>query len=152
AVTAADAYYRATGKLAVATATYGAGFTNMATGLAEAQLAGIPMVVVVGDAPSIGPRPFDIDQQMVTVGKNLATLTIGEFNAGEMTNRSFELASDRQRPVVVLLPPDVAASMVPADSALEPYEPAVEPEVTDAQINELATRLVAAQRPLILTG
>lgn len=152
AVTAADAYYRATGKLAVATATYGAGFTNMATGLAEAQLAGIPMVVVVGDAPSVGPRPFDIDQQMVTAGMNIATLTIGEANAAEMTNRAFELASDRQQPVVVLLPTDVAASMVPADSALEPYEPAVDPEVTDAQINELATRLVAAQRPLILTG
>src|SRR5699024_6808109 len=52
AVTAADAYFRATGTMAVATATYGAGFTNMTTGLAEAQLARIPMVVVVGDAPS----------------------------------------------------------------------------------------------------
>src|SRR5699024_7329873 len=110
------------------------------------------MVVVVGDAPSVGPRPFDIDQQMVTAGMNIATLTIGEANAAEMTNRAFELASDRQQPVVVLLPTDVAASMAPADSALEPYEPAVDPEVTDAQINELATRLVAAQRPLILTG
>ena len=76
AVTAADAYYRATGKLAVATATYGAGFTNMVTGLAEAQLARIPMVVVVGDAPSTGRRPFDLDQHAVTVGLNIPVLTL----------------------------------------------------------------------------
>src|SRR5690625_7445731 len=70
AVTAADAYFRATGTMAVATATYGAGFTNMATGLAAAQLARIPMVVVVGDAPSTGRRPFDIDQHTVPAGIN----------------------------------------------------------------------------------
>src|SRR5699024_1074463 len=97
AVTAADAYYRATGKHAVATATYGAGFTNMATGLAEAQLARIPMVVVVGEAPTTGRRPFDIDQQTVTAGLNIPMLTIGEDNAAELTNRAFDMRSEERR-------------------------------------------------------
>src|SRR5699024_11983374 len=54
AVTAADAYFRATGQTAVATATYGAGFTNMATGLAGAQLARSPMVAGARESPTRG--------------------------------------------------------------------------------------------------
>ena len=57
AVVAADAYHRASGGLAVATATYGAGFTNMLTPLAESVMGRVPMVVVVGDQPTSGPRP-----------------------------------------------------------------------------------------------
>lgn len=152
AVTASDAYYRATGKLAVATATYGAGFTNMATGLAEAQLAGVPMVVVVGEAPAAGRRPFDIDQKMITAGMNIPTLTIAEDNASEITNRAFEIATDRQQPVVVLLPTDLTDTTVASELALEPYVPVQSPRVTDAQIDEVARALVAAKRPLILTG
>lgn len=48
AVVSADAYYRASGQLAAATATYGAGFTNTLTALAEAVQARIPLVLVVG--------------------------------------------------------------------------------------------------------
>ncbi|MDN5815324.1 thiamine pyrophosphate-binding protein [Yaniella sp.] len=152
AVTASDAYYRATGKLAVATATYGAGFTNMVTGLAEAQLARIPMVVVVGEAPTTGRRPFDIDQQTVTAGLNIPLLTIGEDNAAELTNRAFDMAADGQEPVVVMVPHDLTAAAVTAEPASPSYEPIEGPKVHDAQIEALAGTLVAAERPLILTG
>ena len=54
-VAMADAYHRATGDVAAATTTYGAGFTNAYTTLAEARMARIPLVLVVGDAPSSGP-------------------------------------------------------------------------------------------------
>ncbi|HEX8487944.1 MAG TPA: thiamine pyrophosphate-binding protein, partial [Propionibacteriaceae bacterium] len=47
-VVSADAYYRASGRLAAATATYGAGFTNTLTPLAESAQAHIPLVLVVG--------------------------------------------------------------------------------------------------------
>ncbi|WP_022869782.1 thiamine pyrophosphate-binding protein [Yaniella halotolerans] len=152
AVTAADAYYRASGKLAVATATYGAGFTNMATGLAEAQLARIPMVVIVGDAPTTGRRPFDIDQQTVTAGLNIPMLTIAEDNAAEITNRAFEMATDGQEPVVVMVPHDLTAATVTTEPAAQPYEPIERPTVEDAQIEAVASALVAAERPLVLTG
>ena len=56
AIVAADAYHRASGKLAVATATYGAGFTNMLTALAESVQAQSRWCVVVGDQPTPGPR------------------------------------------------------------------------------------------------
>ena len=51
-VAMADAYHRATGGVAAATTTYGAGFTNAYTTLAEARIARIPLVLVVGDAPA----------------------------------------------------------------------------------------------------
>jgi len=116
AVAAADAYYRATGKLSVATATYGAGFTNMVTGLAEAQLARIPMVVLVGDAPSTGRRAFDIDQQTVTVGLNIPVLTLtGDHPTADLT-RAFDMAEDGQKPVVILMPYDLGEAWVGDES------------------------------------
>lgn len=152
AVTAADAYYRATGKLAVATATYGAGFTNMVTGLAEAQLARIPMVAVVGEAPSTGRRPFDIDQQAVTVGLNIPVLTVTEHNAAEIAHRAFDMAADGQEPVVVMVPHDLSDAAVSDDTVLPAYEPIAKPQASDQHIAELAKALVAAERPLIVTG
>ena len=74
-VAMADAYHRACGKVATATVTYGAGFTNSLTALAEAAKARIPMVLVVGDAPASGPRPWDIDQSMVAAGLGVRTIT-----------------------------------------------------------------------------
>ena len=62
AVVAADAFHRASGRLAAATTTYGAGFTNTLTALAEAVQAHVPLVLVVGDEPTSGPRPWDVDQ------------------------------------------------------------------------------------------
>ncbi len=55
-VVAADAHYRASGRIAAATATYGAGFTNTLTALAESAQARIPLLLVVGDEPTSGPR------------------------------------------------------------------------------------------------
>lgn len=152
AVTAADAYYRATGKLAVATATYGAGFTNMVTGLAEAQLARIPLVAVVGDAPSSGRRPFDIDQQTVTVGLNIPVLTIDEHNATAIIDRACDMAVDGQEPVVVMLPHDLTDATVTEASSQRSYEPMARPKVSDDELETIAQALVTAKRPLILTG
>lgn len=152
AVTAADAYYRATGKLAVATATYGAGFTNMVTGLAEAQLARIPLVAVVGDAPSSGRRPFDIDQQTVTVGLNIPVLTIDEHNATAIIDRVCDMAVDGQEPVVVMLPHDLTDATVTEASSQRSYEPMARPKVSDDELETIAQALVTAKRPLILTG
>jgi thiamine pyrophosphate-dependent acetolactate synthase large subunit-like protein len=56
-VVAADAHFRASGRIAAATSTYGAGFTNTLTALAESVQAHVPLVLVVGDEPTSGPRP-----------------------------------------------------------------------------------------------
>lgn len=46
AIAAADAYFRASGHLAAATTTYGLGYTNTLTALAEAVQARIPVILV----------------------------------------------------------------------------------------------------------
>lgn len=56
AVVAANTYHRASARLAAATTTYGAGFTNTLTAVAEAVQAHIPLILVVGDEPTSGPR------------------------------------------------------------------------------------------------
>ncbi|MCP3427124.1 thiamine pyrophosphate-binding protein [Rothia sp. AR01] len=57
AVASADAYRRVSGRLAIATTTYGPGFTNALTALADAAQAGIPLILVAGDRPESGPAP-----------------------------------------------------------------------------------------------
>ena len=56
--------HRTSGMVGLATVAYGAGSTNALTALAEARMARIPLVLIVGDAPTTGQRPFDIDQTM----------------------------------------------------------------------------------------
>ena len=59
AAMAADGYARATGKVGVCVATSGPGATNLATGIACAQMDSIPIVVITGQVsrPAIGRTP-----------------------------------------------------------------------------------------------
>ncbi|WAP52462.1 thiamine pyrophosphate-binding protein [Arthrobacter sp. ATA002] len=151
-VAMADAYYRASGKAAVATVTYGAGFTNSLTALTEAAKARIPMVLVVGEAPSTGPRPWDIDQLTVARGLGVATLTVAAGNAERLTEEAWSTARSERRPVIVSIPYDLS------NEAAGPQEPAVlqqpvkrmEPE--PAAVGRVADLLNRAKRPLILAG
>ena len=88
-VAMADAYYRASGRIAAATVTYGAGFTNSLTALTEAAKARTPLVLVIGEAPTSGPRPWDIDQLMVARGLGVQTLTVTARNAARLTEEAF---------------------------------------------------------------
>lgn len=119
-VAMADAYYRATGNVAAATTTYGAGFTNAYTTLAEARMARIPLVLVVGDAPSTGPRPFDIDQAKAAEAAGVLTLVAGPGNAAAITHRAFDLALQTVQPVVLAIPYDLGIRPPSAPERLEP--------------------------------
>jgi thiamine pyrophosphate-dependent acetolactate synthase large subunit-like protein len=151
-VAMADAYHRATGGVAAATTTYGAGFTNAYTTLAEARIARIPLVLVVGDAPSSGPRPFDVDQAKAAEAAGVVTLVAGPNNAAAITHRAFDLALQTVQPVVLAIPYDLATAP-PSD--LEPLEPLPAKPVWLAEpgvLDRVAGLLVAAEQPLILAG
>lgn len=53
AVAAADAFQRATGRLAVATTTYGPGFTNALTPLIDAALSRSPLLFLAGSTTGV---------------------------------------------------------------------------------------------------
>ena len=151
AVVSADAYHRASGRLAVATATYGAGFTNMLTALAESVQGRIPMVVVVGDQPTTGPRPWDVDQEALATALGARTFTIGLDDAVETTVAAVEHAMTRRTPVVVALPYDLAAR----ESGPMVSHAIAHPEVMipdPADVDAIVELLAAAERPYLLAG
>ncbi|TQJ32803.1 thiamine pyrophosphate-binding protein [Microbacterium sp. SLBN-146] len=155
AVVAADAFHRASGRLAAATTTYGAGFTNTLTALAEAVQAHVPLVLVVGDEPTSGRRPWDVDQIALASAVGARTYTVGRADAAATTVIAIEHALTYRVPTVLAIPYDVAtldAGEVP--ETLEPRLPAAVQPTPFAResISELARALAAAKRPLLLAG
>lgn len=155
AVVAADAFHRASGRLAGATATYGAGFTNTLTALAEAVQARVPLVLVVGDEPTSGPRPWDVDQIALAAAVGARTYTVGRADAAATTVIAVEHALTYRVPTVLAIPYDVATVEAgPVPRTAEPRLPvALRPTpFGDASIAETARVLAGAARPLLLAG
>ena len=155
-VVAADAHFRASNRLAAATATYGAGFTNTLTALAEAVQARVPLVLVVGDEPTSGPRPWDVDQIALASAVGARTYTVGRMDAAATTVIAVEHALAYRMPAVLAIPYDVAAleagevPAVPEPQVPGPLAPRG-PFATRA-IADLARALAGAERPLLLAG
>ena len=159
-VVAADAHYRACGRLAAATATYGAGFTNTLTALAEAVQARTPLVLIVGDEPTSGPRPWGVDQIALAAAVGARTYTVGHRDAAATIVIAIEHALTYRLPVVLGIPYDVAtreAGPVP-DADAPGAAPQVTPEhpplgaYADAVIDQIVDALASAERPLLLGG
>ena len=154
-VVAADAYHRASGGLAAATATYGAGFTNTLTALAEAVQAHVPLILVVGDEPTSGPRPWDVDQIAMASAVGARTYTVGRADAAATTAIAIEHALSYRVPTVLAIPYDVAKlDAGPVPEAPQPKLPApLQPTPFGrSAVEELAEALRSAQRPFLLAG
>lgn len=156
AVVAADAHFRASGRIAAGTSTYGAGFTNTLTALAEAVQAHVPLVLVVGDEPTSGPRPWDVDQIALASAVGARTYTVGRADAAATTVIAIEHALTYRVPVVLAIPYDVAAleaGEVPAaPSPRVPAPLAPRGEFADGMLDEIADALRTARRPFLLAG
>ncbi|KIC58485.1 thiamine pyrophosphate-binding protein [Microbacterium hominis] len=154
-VVAADAYHRASGGLAAATATYGAGFTNTLTALAESVQAHVPLVLVVGDEPTSGPRPWDVDQIALASAVGARTYTVGRADAAATTVIAIEHALAYRVPTVLAIPYDVAkleAGSVPAAPRPALPAPIAPSPFARAAIADLAAALAAAERPVLIAG
>lgn len=151
-VAMADAWHRASGTVGVATTTYGAGFTNAYTALAEARLARIPVVLIVGDAPTTGPRPFDIDQTEAAAAVGVTTLVATPDNATAITHRAFDLAARTVQPVVVAIPYDQATMPLTDQVELEPLSTKPTWSASSEELDRVAEALRTAVRPLVLAG
>lgn len=156
AVVAADAHFRASGRIAAGTSTYGAGFTNTITALAEAVQAHVPLVLVVGDEPTSGPRPWDVDQIALASAVGARTYTVGRADAAATTVIAIEHALTYRVPVVLAIPYDVAAleagDVPEAPSPRLPAPLAPRGEFAEGMLDEIAEALRGAQRPFLLAG
>lgn len=156
AVVAADAHFRTSGRIAAATTTYGAGFTNTLTALAEAAQAKVPLVLVVGDEPTSGPRPWDVDQIAMASAVGVRTYTVGRVDAAAATVTAIEHALTYRVPVVLAIPYDVATldigeiPSVPGPGRPTPLAPSS--EFAQTSLDRLASTLAEAERPVLLAG
>ncbi|WP_308190673.1 thiamine pyrophosphate-binding protein [Arthrobacter hankyongi] len=151
-VAAADACHRVSGRLAVATTTYGPGFTNALTPLAEAAQARTPLLLVTGDAPATGPRPWDVDQAGIAAALGVPTFVVDAAAPARTAVEAIHHALAHRTPVILAIPYDVANR--PAGDESVPRLPALPaPLAPDAAaIANAAAILAAARRPLVLGG
>ncbi len=115
----------------------------------------MPLVLVVGDEPTSGPRPWDVDQIALASAVGARTYTVGRADAAATTVIAIEHALAYRVPTVLAIPYDVAkleAGSVPA--APQPTLPApIAPSpFARAAIADLAAALAAAERPVLIAG
>lgn len=156
---AAEGYARATGKPGVVLVTSGPGATNAVTGITDALMDSIPMVVITGQVPTslIGTDAF---QEADTVGITRHCtkhnyLVKDPARLGATVHEAFHIAtSGRPGPVVIDIPKDVqvATARYQAPGAIQhkTYRPQTQPDA--ARIQEAVDMLAAAERPVFYTG
>ena len=151
AIAMADAYHRVSGEVAVCTGSHGPGMTNLVTGLAEAAKHGSGVLVLVGDAPTTGPRRNDVDQTAIAEGAGAEVVRLADpATARAETARALQLARTRRCPVLLCLPNDLLGVEVP-DGPVSWAEPVVEP-VPVGDLSPVLDALAGARRPLLLAG
>ena len=117
---AADGYARATGRTGVCVATSGPGATNLVTGLATAQMDSVPVVAITGQVATgaMGTEAFqetDILGVTMPVTKH-GFLVQAASDLPWVVSEAFRLArSGRPGPVLIDVPKDVQAALVPVD-------------------------------------
>lgn len=156
---AAEGYARSTGKVGAVLVTSGPGATNAVTGLTDALMDSIPMVVITGQVPThlIGNDAF---QECDTVGitrpctkHNYLVRDVKDL--ARILHEAFYIAgSGRPGPVVVDIPKDVqfAKGMYAGPRGMQhkSYQPKVKGDI--ARIKEAVELMRHAKRPVFYTG
>ena len=156
---AAEGYARSTGKPGLVLVTSGPGATNAVTGITDALMDSIPMVVITGQVPT-GLIGTDAFQEADTVGitrhcSKHNYLVKDPARLGEVIHEAFHIAtSGRPGPVVVDIPKDVQVASAryakPGPIQHKTYRPQVKAD--RAAVEQLVDLLAAAERPVLYTG
>ena len=159
AIHAAEGYAKVTGKVGVAMVTSGPGFTNAVTGIADAYMDSIPLVVISGQVPMslIGTDAF---QEIDSVGISRSCtkhnyLVTDPADLPRILKEAFYLAATgRPGPVHVDIPKDVTAQIAEFDYSrpvkLETYKPTTKGNAR--QIKKVVEAIANAKRPLLYLG
>ncbi len=163
---AADGYARVTGKASVVLSHLSPGLTNAATGVANAALDCIPMVVIAGDIPSYyyGKHPhqeinlhadasqYEIYRPFVKRAWRVDTPEL----LPEIIEKAFALAESGQPgPVLVNVPMDYFSAEIEDalwDRLGANSKALRKPSLDDETAREIISHLVKAERPIIQAG
>jgi acetolactate synthase-1/2/3 large subunit len=160
---AADGYARATGKPGVVLTHLGPGLTNAATGVANAALDSVPMVVIAGDVQTYfyGRHPHqeinlhqDADQFQVyrPFCKRIYRVDRVE-DLPRTVERAFHLAqAGRPGPVLVDVPMDVFSADLPVNAFDQAPTAVVRPTIDAATATRVVEALANAERPVLYAG
>ncbi len=160
---AADGYARATGKPGVLLTHLGPGLTNAATGVANAALDSIPMVVIAGDVQSYfhGRHPHQEinlhqDADQCQIYRPFCKRVYRVEHARDLPRimeRAFHLAqSGRPGPVLVDVPMDLFSSRLPVDAFAKLPPDIARPSIDGATAQRIVALLAAAERPVLYAG
>ena len=163
---AADAYARVQGKASVVLSHLSPGLTNCATGVANAALDCIPMVVIAGDIPThyYGKHPH----QEVNLHADAAQWEIyrpfvkrawrvdrADLMA-EILEKAFHLAESGQPgPVLVNVPMDIFSAVIPSntfDRLAQNTRALKKPSIDDETAREIVEALASAEKPVAYVG
>ncbi len=161
AVHAAEGYARSTGKVGVCLVTSGPGATNAVTGLTDALMDSIPIVVLTGQVPThlIGNDAF---QECDTVGitrpctkHNWLVKNVNDL--ARILHEAFYIAkSGRPGPVVVDIPKDVQFALgnyvAPSNATMahQSYRPKMKGD--QPAIQKAIEVMATAKKPMFYTG
>jgi acetolactate synthase I/II/III large subunit len=157
---AAEGYARITGKPGVVIGTSGPGATNLVTGITDAMMDSLPLVVFTGQVARsvIGTDAFqEADVMAITTPitkHNYQVQSVADLP--RIVKEAFHIASTgRPGPVLVDVPKDISAEIlaeVPKEVSihLPGYQPTYKPN--PMQIRKLAEALPKAKKPVILSG
>ncbi len=156
---AAEGYAKATGKVGTVLVTSGPGATNCVTGIADAYMDSVPLVVFTGQVPThlIGNDAFqecDIIGITRSITKHSFLVRDVKQLAATVRQAYFIARTGRPGPVVVDLPKDMLLSRAPFaypdDVSLRGYRL---PATPDAEAVATAASMIgASERPLLYVG
>ena len=159
AVHAAEGYAKATNKPGVVLVTSGPGATNAVTGIADAYMDSVPLVVFTGQVPRalIGNDAFqEVDIVGITrpcVKHNFLVTDVKDL--ATTIKKAFYLASTgRPGPVLVDIPKDITTARCkfeyPKEITMRSYNPTV--KGNKRQVRRAIDLMLEAKRPVLYTG
>lgn len=157
AALAANGFARASGRVGVCVATSGPGASNLVTGIADAFLDSVPMVVLTGQVPTtlMGTDAFqelDVYGMTLPIVKHSFLLRKIE-DLPHVVHEAFRIArSGRPGPVLIDFPKDVQIAAATHMSLLEPAPADTLPSAPADGLAEAIAAIASAERPVIYSG
>lgn len=163
AIHAAEGYARVTNKPGVIIATSGPGATNLVTGIADAMIDSLPLVIFTGQVATsvIGTDAFqEADIMGITTPITKHNYQVQDVrDIPRIVQEAFHIANTgRKGPVVIDFPKNVSQTLftegdmpeTPEEIYLPGYQPNCKPNFL--QIQKAIQALTLAKKPLVLAG
>lgn len=156
---AAEGYAKVTGRTGVILVTSGPGASNAITGIADAMMDSVPLVILTGQVgtSAIGTHAFqELDIVSMTKAVTKANFQVHKGDdLASILDQAFTIAQEgRKGPVLVDLPKDVMSQVFESDSTAVTEKPVAKRLSAGQQrdLNKIITKLSEAKRPLLLLG